>query len=351
MCPSPRSRLLIGSLLLLACTALVGGTSPSAAADVARQHSSTPSQLGPKGAPLRIRINTLFPLFIQAPEYLALAQGFYREQGLEVELQHHASTRAAQDDFLAGGSEVLFPSGGELLVAIEAGGDARIVGAATRGPTNVMAVRRDVNHLSDLYGRTVGHDGPGGALYTAMRALFEAENADFERATALTVGGTPRLFDALVDGSIDGAAVSVDVADQIATQPSLKVLYDTADQLPSYPGSTYAVSGRVLREQPAIVEKVLVGSMRGIRYALEHKNELVASEVERTGGSPAQLASVYDRYTKLWDPDAVVTVDQLNYLQALNVRLGLQAAVVPLDRVADLSIHDRALLVAGPYRP
>jgi hypothetical protein len=38
-------------------------------------------------------------------------------------------------------------------------------------------------------------------------------------------------------------------------------------------------------------------------------------------------------------------------LQALNVRLGLQAAVVPLDRVADLSIHDRALLVAGPYRP
>ena len=76
----------------------------------------------------------------------------------------------------------------------------------------------------------------------------------------------------------------------------------------------------------------------------------------RDGVGPDTQEQAIDQWTwiqqfKAYNTEIVLSPDRMLYMQRLNVSLGTQKAVLPLDEVADMSIaRDAAKLAAhGPY--
>src|SRR5215213_9730781 len=139
-------------LLLFGVTVLGGGCK--------REHGSAPST-NPNGPEVtKIRVGYI-GLSCEAPLFTAVEKGFFKEEGLEVEMVR--CQWAQYKDVLAlGGFDITHHLVMYFLKPIEQGMDVKFTGGVHRGCLRVQAPKNsDVNSVNDLKGKRIGVPGMG----------------------------------------------------------------------------------------------------------------------------------------------------------------------------------------------
>lgn len=80
------------------------------------------------------------------------------------------------------------------------------------------------------------------------------------------------------------------------------------------------------------------------------KQEWIKAYREGVGPDSETMATgLWDwiQETKAFNTAIVLSPERINYMQELNVALGVQKAILPFDRVADMSIARDAAILAG----
>ncbi len=215
-------------------------------------------------------------LTCEAPIFAAQEMGFYKEEGLDVELVR-TDWNGLQEGLGTGRFDANHTLVMYLLKPIEGGVDVRITGGIHTGCLRVQAgVKSDIKSVKDLKGKKVGiPNRPGSPPHLFCCRTLAAVGID-PRPEAKEVEFLPFPPDLLGkmidDGKVDAIATSDPIGTILIGRGQTKTIADQAEDEPYKDEYCCAsvVSGKLARENPAACAKVTRALLKGARWVQEN---------------------------------------------------------------------------------
>ncbi len=185
--------------------------------------SSTPSN--------KVRVGYI-GLSCEAPIFVAIEKGFFKEEGLEIELVK--CNWAAYKDALALGSfDITHHLTMLFLKPIEQGLDVRFLAGIHRGCLRVQAgVKTNIHTVEDLKGKRIGVPGMGTPPFVFANRVFGMHGIDAGKDIIWKVFPAGELGLALDKGEIDAVADSEPIGSLLLAEGKVR---NVADQIMDEP--------------------------------------------------------------------------------------------------------------------
>jgi NitT/TauT family transport system substrate-binding protein len=204
------------------------------------------------------------------PLWLARDLGLYEKYGLDSQLVFVQGGSVLLQAMLAGQVHAAQNGIAETIVAIQRGGDVRILGVTANIFPYTLIVAKGIKNAKDLVGGRLAvnrlADVSAIASRVALRQLGLNPDKD---VTMLQVGGSPQRLAALQSGSVQAAALDFMSGIRLSKQG-----YTVLAQVSlNYPYLGPVVSGKFLRENPAAAEGFVKGFVEGIARFKRNRDE------------------------------------------------------------------------------
>jgi NitT/TauT family transport system substrate-binding protein len=201
--------------------------------------------------------------------YAGISKGYYREEGLEVELVLMRSP-VANIAQIAGEVEFTAVPSAALGAALR-GAPLRILSTTFYRPLFWLYAKPDIRDLKDLKGKKIGFSGIGSADDVLMEVFFRKNGLvpgrDFP---LLSVGDTSSRFTALVSGSIDAATLAIEWSLKAKEAGFRELISFVKEDLVLLLGSI-VVHESLLQSNPTLVEKFTRGTIKGLFFARDNR--------------------------------------------------------------------------------
>lgn len=206
----------------------------------------------------------------------ALAEGFYKEVGLDVKLvQGNGSGNTAQL-VASGRAQLAYADAVAVAQLIAKGAPMKIVSTIYQSnPNAVMALKKaNINSVKDLVGKKVGV--PSASSQTTMLPLFFKSNKIKEADITMIDMPVSSMVPALLQGQVDAVLGSIDAYQiQAESQGAQLSVFKFADYgVPTVSTSIFA-SNSYLKENPEIVKKFIAASLKGWSFALDNPEKTI----------------------------------------------------------------------------
>ncbi len=230
------------------------------------------------------------PALYYLPLTIAERKGFFKEEGLEVEINDFAGgARALQA--LVGGSVDVVTGAYEHTVRMQAKGqDIRGVIELGRFPSITVAVRKDqaekVRSAADFKGKKIGVTAPGSStylipLYAMSKAGLKASDASF-----IGVGATASAVAALQRGEIDIISNTEPVISKLEQEGAVVPLIDTRTEAGtkalfggSNPAATLYTRAEFIERNPETTQRLVNAFMKALKWLQGATPEEIAETV------------------------------------------------------------------------
>ncbi len=242
--------------------------------------------------PVTLRLNwTLYGE--HAPFFVARALGFYRDQGLEVEITEGSGSATTVKLVSDDKSQFGYASADAVLKGIELGMPVRIIAVLAQKNPQALVFRADrpLKSLKDMKSRRIGvtSGDANSQLFPALLYALKLEPSDVEQVLL----HSPRAKeDALMRGSID-AFLGFYVDQPPRMEFEYKVDLDwlpLADAGINTLSSSLITSHKLLRDNPDLVRSFVRASQMGVQYM--RRNPAAAAKILSDNASqiPLELA-------------------------------------------------------------
>lgn len=277
---------------------------------------------------------------LQWPEYIAQTFGWFKENGIEVEMLTVGPGAAQQ---LAAGALNLGYSGfPDFIRAANQGAPIKIVINGIGQPPYAFYAKRTVKQISDLKGKVVSIGGARDItlLYTEgflASAGLKAKDLDFVYAKA-----TPDRFAALASGGVDAAMLYPPFTFRAAAE-GFTFLGDIEPHMKDFPFTVWAVNTRWAEKNRPALNAYVKAYGRAIRWLYDPANKEKAVDilVAFAKGDRKDAADTYDYFVtklKAFSKDGLVSEAVFKKMSDGLVSLGdLSEPVPPIDRFFDTS--------------
>jgi ABC-type nitrate/sulfonate/bicarbonate transport system substrate-binding protein len=232
---------------------------------------ATPEQSDPSVRPVSLQLNWFHEAEFLG-YYVADAQGFYRDNGLDVQIREGGPGKPAIDSALDGSADFAISSFGETRDAVVKREPIVAVMAGFQIPPLVIFSLADagITKPADLAGRRVGvtTDYWRDVLDQTLMA------ANVKPSSVRKVAVRPEDLAALYDGKVDawlGYAQDEPIKAEVAGHP-VTTIFPADYGVGGYEG-LLLVGKPVTRRDPDLVRRFVQASQRGWRYAVEHPDE------------------------------------------------------------------------------
>jgi ABC-type nitrate/sulfonate/bicarbonate transport system substrate-binding protein len=202
------------------------------------------------------------------PYFVAKERGYFREEGLEVELIVMQAIQTIQATL---GKSTQFASAtGSAVSAAVSGADIKVILAVTDQPSFDLIVQPEITSVQQLKGKKIGTGGVGSLAEILARRILIANNVRPEDVTILATGPSHVTYTALKAKVIDAAPLQMPLT-FTAQDEGFRKLVSAADVYRSVQGGL-ATTQSLLNEQPELVTKVVRAMLRAIRTIKSDRN-------------------------------------------------------------------------------
>jgi ABC-type nitrate/sulfonate/bicarbonate transport system substrate-binding protein len=275
--------------------------------------------------PLKIRLGVHTQL-MGVPDVIAIRQGYFKQEGLEVDWRRFALGKDGRDAMIAGAIDVNSTATTPFLIGLDKGVPytAVAVNSLFCG-TNHIVVRKDsdINNVGQLKGKKVGI--PKGTVtefifLSKVVPSYGLKPGDVE---------TPNIPDAkdripsLLAKAIDAATVA-DPFVAIAEHEGLVRVIDNFckyDQMPFM----LTVTNKILKEQPDAVVAYLRGWLRAVKLLKEEPEKAAAvyTDEQKSLGREVPVAVIDKALRRMrWEPDIAPAIESYLKDQAKDLLAG-----------------------------
>ena len=206
----------------------------------------------------------------------ALAQGFYKDAGLDVTIvQGNGSANTAQL-VASGRAQLAYADAVAVMQLIAKGAPMNIVATVYQSnPNALMALKKTgIKSFQDLKGKKVGV--PSGSSQTTMLPLLLKANNLKESDITMIDMPVSSMVPSLLQGQVDAVLGSIDAYQiQAESQGAQLDVYRFADYgVPTVSTSIFA-SNEYLKSNPDVVKKFVAASLKGWSFALDHPDQAI----------------------------------------------------------------------------
>ena len=237
-----------------------------------------------------------FHQFQFAGYYAAQSKGFYRDEGLDVELLEGAPEHTPTTMVLEGKADFGVHDGADLVYRRLQGAPLIALAAIFQhSPVALLSKKSsNIRHPADLVGRQVGVDQSQGAV--GLLAMFRHEGVGVSSIYDVTPvhfvpmpGGEQSFIDHLAEGRV--AAVMVYLTRLPSPKPGNEfepAILNPLDYGVDFYGDTLFTSQGVLDAKPDVVARFRRASAKGWQYAMEHREEIADLILTLPTGRPTK---------------------------------------------------------------
>ncbi|HEY7217253.1 MAG TPA: ABC transporter substrate-binding protein [Candidatus Binatia bacterium] len=279
----------------------------------------------------------------ELPFRAALARGFFKTQGLDIQPIFVRGGPAALAALSSGEVEFAEIGGAQAIMRSRARGlDVVIIGAISNATNYQIVGSKSTQTLEDMKGKIVGVTGAGAFSDFAMRVFLRRKGIDPDKDLMLrAIGGSNLRAGALEKGIVAAAPFAPDDTVRLTRLgfPLIANLSDTLD----IPQTILTSRLDFLEKNAETSKRFLKALILGIQLAKFNKAEAIKAGFEaKLQGEPDLVSQAYGLYAPALSGDLSVNVAGLQFMLDEDKRNGLIDGKFSLDRV----INDKPLKTA-----
>jgi NitT/TauT family transport system substrate-binding protein len=272
------------------------------------------------------------------PFFVAKERGFFREEGLDVELIVMQAIQTIQATL--GNSTQFASATGSAVSSAVRGADIKVILAVTDRPSFDLIVQPSITSVQQLRGKKIGTGGVGSLAEILARRILEVNGVRPEEVAILATGPSHVTYLSLKAKVIDAAPLQMPLT-FTAQDEGFRKLVDAGDVYRAVQGGL-ATTKAMLSEQPELVTKVVRAMMRAIRLIKSDRKygiEFIKGPWLDLGKEPEKIAArVYDIAAPALLENGMVS-EEIQRQMIADASLRVKPAhPVPPEQVFDFSI-------------
>lgn len=290
-----------------------------------------------------------------AVQSLMQKRGYLEEFGLQPKFLNVSDGSKIVGGLIGGDIDCSMMSGfGQVFPAIEKGARLKIIAGSSVTPSLAVVTKKpEIGSLKDLEGRTVGVGSLGALLHQLMVALLRKKGVDVTKVRFVNVGASGDVFRAATMGTIDAGTAESAIIDEL-DKYGVRLIPggNMSEELTEYTYQASWTSERAIQSKRDTLVRGLAAHAKLYRFLQtpESLEPFIAARAAILPNSPREEGLLQWKYIQHYKPysvDLVLDDERLRYMQQLNVDTQVQRQVMPVDRVADMSIARDALKLLG----
>jgi NitT/TauT family transport system substrate-binding protein len=262
------------------------------------------------------------------PYYVAVSKGFFREEGLDVEVIQ-ANPRLGAMALMNG--DVLFTGTFVSTVrGILSGFPLKIILVSVKRGVYYLIAHSSVKDINDLKGKRLGVSSIRGADHLVAEELFRSKGFNPAQLQPVALGDTSVRLQSVLTGAVEVTALSPP-HDLMAQNAGLKTLAGPPEI--GMPASGMLTSDRIIKESPQLVRRGVRAMLKANRFIADNRAETIKVLLQWVKQTPEIAARSYDVEIKTIQRDGTMSdADMESFID----RLGNEKKRT-LDEVRDFS--------------
>jgi NitT/TauT family transport system substrate-binding protein len=287
------------------------------------------------------------------PLYVALGKGFFKDEGLEVELLTAQAGPLAMQALLAG--QVQFCATGHGLIAnlYTKGKPTKIINQMQSRCTFYLLGRPEIKSIADLKGKSVGCTKIGAESYAIARAILAREGLDPDKdVTLVGVGGMGTTASALDNNRCQAVIGWQPLTNKFLKEGKAKVLATLHTRegslrhfgSPDYSFTIIEVTDDYLKKHPQTVQRFVNGLVRAEKWVTTHSVEEMVAAVQPyfEGMDPAILKASIEKDLPAFSHSGQVPRQGHDAVIKVWIDAGLLKEPVAFEAIVDNSFSQKA---------
>jgi NitT/TauT family transport system substrate-binding protein len=271
--------------------------------------------------------------------YTAREKGYYRDEGLDVELILMSAPVAIRA--LIGGDVDVSTVGGSAIPPIIRGAPLHFLFTTFGRPIHWLYSKTAISDVSELRGKRLAIDGMGGVLESLVRELFKRNGMDAARDVSLLVMGVQSTrFAALSSGAIDATVLTFPWNFMAAEIGFRELVNFTTQDIVQLTGSI-VVRHSMLQSEPTLAEKFIRATMKGLVYARENRAGSIPVLARSLKIKEDLAGKIYDSARSALTPDGTISDEAQRRVVQDTVQLIGQKETPPPEKVFDFALARR----------
>src|SRR5580704_10621587 len=222
------------------------------------------------------------------PELIALDQGFFAAEGLQVDLVYVQSSAALVQQLAAGSLGIATQTGlADPLRAVGMGAPIAVVRIDVQAPPYDLVAKPNITNMKELKGKVISLGGPKDITRIYVERMLAPNGVypgDFDMVFA---GATAARASALVAGAVD-AAILLPAFNFQAEAKGFHSLGLTVDYVKDLPFSGMTINVAWANANKAMLEKLLRVETRSVAWFEDEKNRAEAVQILKAASGLTQ---------------------------------------------------------------
>lgn len=285
----------------------------------------------------------------QIAEMTAMEKGWWQE-----DLAPYGVTTATDTEFPTGAPEmqamiadqidIAYVGAAPAIVAMANSGlDAKIV-AAVQTQGSDLVLRPEVAYTSpaDLKGMKIATFPPGTIQDTLFRDWLLANNLTPDEDVTIVAMGPGDAMTAIAADQVDGVFLPHPAPAIIASNGNGRSVVASGEIQPNHACCVLVVSGKLIREQPELVEQIVKTHIRATEYNLANEDEAAVIYANKTGQDINVVKQSFEEWDGTWVSDPNLITDSVVSYTEIQHDLGYVNKPLTRDEIFDLSFYEKA---------
>ena len=288
----------------------------------------------------KVRLQEVAHSIFYAPMYVAIEEGYFEEEGLDVELTNGNGADKVMTAMIAGEADIGFMGPESTIYTFNEGNADYAINFAqlTQRAGNFLVGRTDTNNFSwqDLKGKTVIGGRAGGMPQMVFEYILKMNNIDPSKDLTIIqnidFGVTAEAF---VSGTGDYTVEFEPHATSVEKEGAGKVIASLGVDSGYVPYTCFSALGSYIEENPEIIGSFVRGIQKGLDYVNSHTSEEIAQIIQPQFSETDfdTLKTIVERYHNqdTWKTDTIFTEEAFELLQNILDEAGVLEKHVDYD--------------------
>ena len=226
------------------------------------------------------------------PGHVAVAKGFFKDEGLEPVMVQMRPPIAAPA--LTAGEIHYTMTFGSTLNAIMQGVPLRMLAVITEKSPYYIIARPGIKTVAELRGKKLAAQQRGLSDRVMAEAILEANGIDLKDVQFVTISGDLPVRMSVLTGGLADAVCLIPPGPVLLEKEGYRIIAGPNDVKLGVPTNGLTATNQRLAEKRAEAKKVVRALIRGLRFVRERRDETIAIMAQWLGQKPDIAARSYD---------------------------------------------------------
>ena len=287
-----------------------------------------------------------------APMYVAIEEGYFAEEGIDLELVNAFGADKVTTAVIAGEADIAFMGSESTIYVYNQNADDYLVNFAqlTQRAGNFMVAREPMDnfHWKDLKGREVLGGRKGGMPQMVFEYVLKKNGIDPEKDLnidqSIDFGSTAAAFSG---GKGDFTVEFEPSATALETEGAGYVVASLGEASGYVPYTAFSAKRSYLEQNPEIIQSFTNALQKGMDYVNSHTPEEIAQIIQPQFAETdlTQITTIVKRYYEqdTWKENLIFEQDAFELLQDILMEAGELEQKVPYDKLVTTYYAENAV--------